>query len=96
MERWILVHSYVYYQLNENIPTDFDYDMTVNQLFELMADDPEAFHRSRYYHIFENYEPGCTSGFELLEKVKRSDEMLYRHLGIDAYMALDMKRRYVE
>lgn len=91
LQRWILVQSYIYYELNENVSSDFEYDDNVKQLFRLIEENPDAFYCSRYYLYFKEYEPGCTSGFELLEKVRKKDDRLFRHLGIDATLALDTK-----
>ena len=91
LERWILVQSYAYYELNDNIASDFGYDDNVKQLFKLIADNPDDHYNSRYYPYFNKYEPGCTSGFELLEKVKKKNKALYSIIYRDAQNALDTK-----
>lgn len=96
LQRWILVQSFAYYELNENIATDFQYDANATQLAELKKEYPEEFKRSRYYDIFHDYcQDGIqyTSGFDLLERVKKRDPELYRYIWMDAVMALDMKKR---
>lgn len=92
LQRWILVQSFIYYELNENIATDHQYDNNVNLLFTIRKLYPREYAESRYNVIFENYEEGCTSGFELLEKVRKLDPELHHHLHIDAMMALDAQR----
>lgn len=97
LERWILVQSFAYYELNENITSDFKYDDNAKQLAELKKKYPEEFKRSRYYDIFHDYcseEDGTvnTSGFDLLARTKRLDEELYRFIWMDAVNALDQKR----
>lgn len=91
LQRWILVHSFIYYELNDNISSDASYDETVNYLFQLKKEYPEEYVKSRYAKIFANYEEGCTSGFELLQKMKTLDPELYRHVHIDAALALDQR-----
>lgn len=98
LQRWILVHSFAYYELNENIVSDFKYDDNAKQLAELKRKHPEDFERSRYYLYFHDFcseEDGTvnTSGFDLLEKVKKDDEQLYRYIWMDAMSALDQKQR---
>ena len=93
LERWILVQSYIYYELNDNCASDFDYDNNVRQLFELIKNNPDDHHNSRYYLYFDKFEPGCTSGFELLEKVRKKNKALYDILYRDAQLALDAKYR---
>lgn len=97
LQRWILVQSFAYYELNENIASDFSYDANAMQLAELMQDWPKESKRSRYYDYFYDYcqddDIHYTSGFDLLERVKKTDNELYRHIWIDAAMALDSKRK---
>lgn len=96
LQRSILVNSFAYYELNENILTDFQYDANARQLEELVKQHPEEFKRSRYYTYFHDfYDAGehATSGFDLLERVRKNDNELYRYIWIDAAMALDLKSR---
>jgi len=97
LQRSILVNSFAYYELNENIISDFQYDNNARQLAELKKEYPKEFKRSRYYDYFHDYcseedDVHYTSGFDLLERVKKSDSQLYRYLWIDAANALDQKR----
>lgn len=95
LQRSILVNSFAYYELDENILSDFQYDANAKQLAELKKEHPEEFERSRYYDIFHDYcQDGVqyTSGFDLLERTKKLDENLYRYIWMDAMNALDQKR----
>ena len=98
LQRWILVQSFSYYELNENIASDFQYDANAQQLADLKRKYPDEFKRSKYYTYFQDYCTGddnvhYTSGFDLLERVRKQDPELYRHLHIDAAMALDLKSK---
>lgn len=97
LQRWILVQSFAYYELNNNIASDFDYDANARQLEELCNEYPEEFKRSKYYPYFNDfYDAGehATSGFDLIERVRSSDKDLYRRLHMDAALALDLKSKY--
>ena len=100
LERSILVNSFAYYELNENILSDFQYDANAIQLSELKRDHPEEFKRSKYYDYFYDYfqdsDVHYTSGFDLIERVRKADEKLYRHIWMDAAWALDLKNRRQE
>lgn len=100
LERSILVNSFAYYELNENILSDFQYDANAIQLSELKRDHPEEFKRSKYYDYFYDYcqDSGVhyTSGFDLIEMVRKADENLYRRIWMDAAWALDLKNRKSE
>lgn len=98
LERWILVQSFAYYELDSNIATDFQYDNNAKQLAEMKKQYPEEFKNSRYYNYFYDY---CseedstinTSGFDLLQRVKKLDSEMYRRIHRDAVWALDLKQR---
>jgi hypothetical protein len=96
LERSILVNSFAYYELDENLLTDFQYDANARQLAELKKEYPEEFKRSRYHAYFHDYcseDDGAhyTSGFDLLERVKKQDKDLYRRIWMDAAWALELK-----
>lgn len=98
LQRWILVQSFAYYELDSNIASDFTYDSNAKQLAELKREYPEEFKRSRYFPYFSDYcseddNAHYTSGFDLLERIRRTDKELYRHLHIDAMLALDLKAK---
>ena len=99
LQRSILVNSFAYYELNDNILSDFQYDDNARQLEELVKQHPDEFKRSRYYTYFNDFydsDEHATSGFDLLERVRKADKELYRHIWIDAAMALDMKMKKTE
>ena len=101
LERSILVNSFAYYILDDNILSDFQYDDNAKELAELKKEHPDDFNRSRYYEYFKDYcndeDMVYTSGFDLLEKVRKADYDLYSRLHEDASTALrlkyDMKER---
>lgn len=98
LERWILVQSLAYYELNENIASDFTYDANARQLADLKKQYNDEFKRSRYYPYFHDYcseEDGTvnTSGFDLLQRVRKKDKDLFRRLHMDAAWALELKSK---
>ena len=99
LQRSILVNSFGYYELNENILTDYQYDNNAKQLAELKKKYPDEFARSKYHPYFHDYcseedDVHFTSGFDLLERVRKQDDSLYRRLHMDAAWALDLKERF--
>ena len=95
LQRSILVNSFAYYELNNNILSDYQYDANARQLEELARSYPEEFKRSRYWDYFYDFfdtDEHATSGFDLLERVKKQDKDLYRRLHMDAANALYQKR----
>lgn len=89
LERSILVHSYIYYELNENVLADYKYDHNTRQLLALKRDYPDVFKKSRYYRYFDNFESG--TGFDLVSRIKKDGEGLYFRIARDAYLAVRYK-----
>lgn len=101
LQRSILVNSMAYYELNDNILSDFQYDANARQLEDLMKECKDDARKSRYSEYFKDFfseENGThmTSGFDLLERVRKSDPELYRYLRMDTYLALELKEEKYE
>lgn len=88
LQRSILVNAYAYYEMDQNILSDRDYDMNALQLESLKNEHPEAFKKSRYYKYFADFESG--TGFDLVSKVQRSKTMR-KKIERDASWALKLK-----
>lgn len=89
LQRSILVNSYAYYELNENILTDYQYDANTRQLLQLKQSNPEAFKKSRYKRYFDNFESG--TGFDLTSRIKKNRN-LWLSVSRDAGQALKLKK----
>lgn len=74
LERWILFHSYVYYELNDNIVSDTVYDKNAHILAKAIKKYPRSFSKSRYKRFFENFDGN--TGMDLVEKIKKSDKLV--------------------
>lgn len=79
IERMVLLHSIIYYDLNENVITDDYY----NKLTRLLAkkvrqyQDKPVLKKTMYGYVFKDYTDGST-GFDLTHKLKKRDyEYLY-------------------
>lgn len=91
LQRWILVTSFAYYQLDENIVPDYRYDANAHQLVDLMNQYPGDAKLSRYRDYFYDY-TGET-GYHLIGRVEEKDSEMYRRIWIDALWALDLKHK---
>ena len=89
LQRSILVNSYAYYELNENLLSDYQYDMNTRQLLDLKKSAPGDFQKSKYYKYFDNFESG--TGFDLAGRLKK-DKKLYKIISHDAHLALKYKK----
>lgn len=67
IERWIILHSFLYYELNESISSDQNFDANVKQFEYLVKKYPESFEHTRYHEYFKNSE---RSFFDLWKKIE--------------------------
>lgn len=78
IQRMVLLHSIIYYDLNESVISDDYY----NKLTRLLAKkviqykDKPVFKKTMYWYVFEDYTNGST-GFDLAKKLKKKD---YKYL----------------
>lgn len=64
LQRFIIVHSYIYYELDDNILSDREYDAKAKELMQYRLDYPELWKSSEYYEQFGDEYTGAT-GFTL-------------------------------
>lgn len=96
LERSILVNSFAYYELNENILDDHKYDANTLQLENFIKQFPAEFIQSRYYPYFYDFcstddTSHSSTGFDLISRVKQDDPELYDRIWCDASTALRSK-----
>lgn len=81
-QRQILVHSFLYYQLNENIIDDSTFDRWSKELYEAMQENPEVAKRSAFYKGFLEFDG--SSGYDLPFAVPDIQSTGYKLLKIHA------------
>ena len=72
LQRWVLVHSYIYYNTDKSFVSDFVYDANCKQLVKTMEENPEA--KTRYSEAFEGFD-GST-GFDLFDRCSKEVQEL--------------------
>lgn len=72
LQRYIIVHSYIYYHLNDNFISDHQYDEKCKQLVGLKERYPDEWRRSQYYRQFGDDYTGAT-GMGLVESLNGRD-----------------------
>ena len=72
-QRYIIVHSYIYYFMDDNLISDREYDAKSLMLVEMKNKYPEEWKNSEYYKQFTDEYCGNT-GFDLIETL--SDRQL--------------------
>lgn len=73
LQRYIIVHSYIYYELNRSVISDKQYDAKAKELVRYKNEYPELWKQSEYYKQFGddyNGATGFTLYFDLTERQK--------------------------
>ncbi len=81
LQRFILVHSYIYYELNNNVISDKFYDEKSKELVQLKNQHPELWKNSMYYRQFGDEYNGST-GFTLFYDLEKSEQDKIRHIAL--------------
>ena len=80
LQRYVLVHCILYYELNESVIPDKQYDEAAKQLYNIMH-QLEGFdsERTQYGYVFWDFVPD--TGFDLYSKLNEKDRIWLRHLA---------------
>lgn len=60
----MLLHSYLYYELDKSIVDDFKFTQWTYEVVDLMKKYPEEFLKSVYYEDFKDYEGATGHGLD--------------------------------
>lgn len=88
LQRRIIVHSILYYELDNSIIEDFQYDGISRQLIKLMSEtSDEEFRKTEYYYCMHDFDG--TTGFDLYNRLNESDKAKLMRIAknvLDVYM----------
>lgn len=71
-QRYILVHSYLYYKIGSPVITDLMYDKAMYDLKEEISRLSQyAFSKTDYYYVFSDFDP--STGFDLVDRLCEND-----------------------
>lgn len=79
----MMVHSYLYYEMDTNIITDKQFDTWGRELVQLQADYPEISKQVEYYEAFANWD--ASTGFDL-PKDERIQHIAWRLTHCSSYI----------
>lgn len=80
LQRYIIVHSYIYYECNSNIISDKDYDAKAKELVRYKNEYPELWKSSMYYKQFTDEYNGST-GFTLYHDLDPHQQEIIRSIA---------------
>lgn len=80
LQRYIIVHSYIYYELNDNIISDRVYDAKSKELTRLKEEYPDLWKNSMYHKQFNDDYNGST-GFTLYHDLDDKQKEIIRNIA---------------
>ena len=80
LQRFIIVHSYIYYEMNNNVISDKYYDEQAKVLTKLKTEYPELWEKSMYYTQFGDDYNGAT-GFTLYHDLNDRQKEIIRAIA---------------
>ena len=73
LQRQIIVHSILYYQMDVNVLSDKDFDQISKQLLELKKSmNVEEYHETEYFYCFKDFDGN--TGFYLYDALNQKDK----------------------
>lgn len=80
LQRFIIVHSYIYYELNNNAISDMQYDKKSKELVELKESYPDLWKKSEYYKQFGDDYNGAT-GYTLYHGLNEKQQKIIQSIA---------------
>lgn len=74
LQRVILIHSFLYYEADDSVWTDKQFDEVAKQLAELQSKHKEQWIVSRTQYGYAFYDFDGTTGFDLWDRLKEKDK----------------------
>lgn len=87
LQRFIIVHSYIYYELNDNVISDKEYDAKSKTLMDLKLKYPDLWKSSEYYKQFGDGYNGST-GFTLYHDLNAHQQEIIKSIVNGIYYSL--------
>lgn len=75
LQRYIIVHSYIYYERNNNVISDQKYDEKAKELTAMKKRYPDLWRKSEYYKQFGDDYNGST-GFTLFHGLTEKQQQI--------------------
>lgn len=79
LQRYIIVHSYIYYETDDEFISDREYDLKSKELTQLKNEYPELWRNSEYYKQFGDDYNGST-GFRLYRDLNDRQQRIIKSI----------------
>lgn len=80
LQRFIILHSYIYYELNDNDISDKEYDAKARELVKYKNEYPDLWKTSEYHKQFGDDYNGST-GFTLYHDLDEKQKTIIRSIA---------------
>lgn len=74
LQRVILIHSYLYYETDNTLWSDKQYDSVARQLVELQSNKTKAWIKRKTQYGYCFYDFDGTTGFDLWDRLQEKDK----------------------
>lgn len=81
LQRVILIHSYLYYELNTNIWTDKHYDEVSKQLTIMQNNYSKGWIKKKTQYGYVFYDFDGSTGFDLWDRLKEKDKQYISNIA---------------
>lgn len=72
LERYIIIHSILYYELDTNIIPDKQFDCVSKQLLKMSKENNIDFKQTKYYYVFKDFD--ANTGFYIYDRLNKKDK----------------------
>lgn len=88
LQRQIIVHSILYYEMHENVIEDFQFDQLCRQYMEMVKHAGSIPEKTQYRYVFKDFDG--TTGFYIYDRLKQADK---EHLSFIANHVLCLYKK---
>lgn len=81
LQRYIIIHSIIYYEFNNGVISDRQYDEYAKYLYKLILSNNKEFTNSQYYYVYYDYNPA--TGFDLRSRLTKEDNEYLTKLALN-------------
>ena len=78
LQKWIVVHSILYYDYDTTLVDDRTYDMNSVQLAKMMQEHPREASQSKYAYAFKDF--NGSTGFDIPSKLTKNDKKYFNKI----------------
>ena len=90
IERRIIIYSIQYYELDESVISDKDYDKLSKYLCYLKNKYKEVYKTTEYYYCLYDFD--ASTGFYIYDRLNKKDKNKLRHIAEYILMLYNTKR----